>query len=296
MRRLEMSLADIIQIIIGILSLIATITVSFLIYWLQRRHEKEVERIEERHRQRELEEKAKLFLMDNEEERDYLPWCVLAANLYRLQKHTRTIYTKYCRCTPELQKEILKQAGFNITSLGNPKWKDKCIGRLRKDIEKYRLGRDYLYEDAKYFFRGYERYRELPWNGTPHIFQPICKENKVRQIFGQDTIDIGSYIDEYFYYYLEQHMQFSDDIPNPPIDYVWDSQRLGYAGENVVCMWTMELVQNISIMFYKKYHNKKIDTGELLDYTDAVPETYEDKYYAALQSLYNTYYTGDWEK
>ena len=34
-----MSAADIIQIIIGVLSLIATIAVSFLIYWLQTRHE-----------------------------------------------------------------------------------------------------------------------------------------------------------------------------------------------------------------------------------------------------------------
>ena len=37
-----MSLADIIQIIIGVLSLVATIAVSFLIYWLQSRHEKEI--------------------------------------------------------------------------------------------------------------------------------------------------------------------------------------------------------------------------------------------------------------
>lgn len=291
-----MSLADIIQIIIGGLTLIATFAVSFLIYWLQRRHEKEVERIEENYRQREMEEKAKLFLMDNEEEQDYLPWCVLAANLHRLQKHTRKIYTNYCRCSPELQKEILKQTGFNVILLGNSKWKDRCIEKLRADIKKYCLGKDYLYDGAKYFFRGYEQYKELSWNETPRLFQPICKENRFQQVFGEDTIDIRDYIDEYFYYYLEQHMQFSDNNPKPPIDYVWESQGLGYAEESVVCMWIMELVQDISIMLYNKYHNEKIDTGKLLEHTDAVPETYEDKYYAALQSLYNTYYTEDWEK
>lgn len=27
-------------------------------------------------------EKARLFLIDNQEERDYLPWCIIAANLH----------------------------------------------------------------------------------------------------------------------------------------------------------------------------------------------------------------------
>lgn len=37
-----MTTADIIQIILGILSLIATVGVSVAIYWLQSRHEKEI--------------------------------------------------------------------------------------------------------------------------------------------------------------------------------------------------------------------------------------------------------------
>lgn len=39
-----MSLVDIIQIIIGIMTLVATIAVSFSIYWLQLRHEKETQK------------------------------------------------------------------------------------------------------------------------------------------------------------------------------------------------------------------------------------------------------------
>ena len=93
-----MTLADIIQIVIGVLSLLATIVVSFAIYWLQMRHEKELQRLEEKQKQKDLEEKANLFLMYNESERDYLPWCVLAANPHRLEKHTRDIYTYFCRC------------------------------------------------------------------------------------------------------------------------------------------------------------------------------------------------------
>ena len=112
-----MSLADIIQIIIGVLSLVATIAVSFLIYWLQSRHEKEIQKLQCEKERIALQEKARLFLIDNQEERDYLPWCIIAANLYPLEKHTRKIYSEYCRCSEELQNEILNQADTSQPAL-----------------------------------------------------------------------------------------------------------------------------------------------------------------------------------
>lgn len=139
-----MGLSDIIQIIIGILSLIATVAVSFVIYWLQMRHEKELKKLEDQQKQNELEEKAKIFLMDHEDERDYLPWCVLAANLHRLQKHTRVIYTEFCRCPEELRNEILKQSGFEIGSIKGQAWVNTCIEKLKDDIKEYNLGQRLL--------------------------------------------------------------------------------------------------------------------------------------------------------
>ena len=68
-----MTCADIIQIVIGVLSLIITVA----IYKRQRRHEKE-------QRKREISEKAQRFMMDNNSELAYLPWCVVALNQYTL--------------------------------------------------------------------------------------------------------------------------------------------------------------------------------------------------------------------
>ena len=149
----SMSLVDIIQIVIGCLSLVATIAVSFIVYWLQIRHEKEIQRMEEKQRQKDLEEKAKLFLIDNKSELEYLPWCFIAASICQLDKHTREIYKSFCRCSEELRNEILKQAGFEITSIKEKFWVSNCIEALKKDIQKYNLGRDYLYDGAKYFHR-----------------------------------------------------------------------------------------------------------------------------------------------
>lgn len=218
-----MTTAEIIQIVIGILSLVATIAVSFLIYWLQTRHEKEIQKLQA---EKELEMKARLFLIDNEPERDYLPWCVIVANLHPLERHSRKIYTAYCRCTEELQNEILRQAGYKSNSIQGTRWVQKCIMDLEKDIERYNLGRDYLYDGAKYFHRSYERYRDLRWNGTPSVFEPINKDNKSRRTFNINQLSVGEYVDEYFYYYIEKKMEFDEGTPIPPMDYVWSSQNL----------------------------------------------------------------------
>ena len=241
-----MSLADIIQIIIGVLSLVATIAVSFLIYWLQSRHEKEIQKLQCEKERIALQEKARLFLIDNQEERDYLPWCIIAANLHPLEKHTRKIYSEYCRCSEELQNEILNQAGYKIKQFTGKYWLQGCIDKLQQDIEKYNLGRDYLYDGAKYFHRSYDRYRELEWNGTPNIFEPINKENRLMMILNVAQISIGEYIDEYFYYFVDKKMDFDKETPIPPIDYVWEYQSLAHTREETVCMWMMELVENIA--------------------------------------------------
>ena len=283
-----MSLADIIQIIIGILSLVATIAVSYSIYWLQTHHEKEMQKITKQQEHNELEEKAKLFLIDNEAERDYLPWCVIAASVCRLDKHTREIYNSFCRCSEELRNEILKQAGFGVELIKGQTWVNDCIEALKKDIQKYNLGRDYLYDGAKYFHRSYEQYRNLEWSDIPRVFEPICKNNPSRISFGIDKLDIESYIDEYFCYFIDKRIDLKEDEPISPIDYVWNSQNLANANEETVCMWMMELMQDIAIILYNR--NEKVNV-EILEYTDAQIETYEDKYYATLQAIYNTFYT-----
>ena len=286
-----MELSDIIQIIIGILSLNATIAVSFVIYWLQLRHEKEQRRLEEKQKKNVLEEKAKSFLMDHEEERDYLPWCVMAANLHRLERHTHKIYTEYCRCPLELQGEILRQAGFNLRpDIGN-EWVDQSLYLLAKDIEKHRLGRNYLYDGAKYFHRAYERYRDRVWDGVPSVFEPIYRESRMRKIVGRKLISIGLYIDEYFQYFSSSTKEENViEMPIPPMDYVWDSQGLRDADEECVCMWMMELVERISgkLQCFNKTFEETCNVE--IEWTDAVVKNFEDKDYSALQSLYNTYY------
>lgn len=285
-----MTTADIIQIIIGILSLIATVGVSFAIYWLQLRHEKEMERLAKENGEKLLIEEADKFLIDNESERDYLPLCVFASNLHRHEKHTRKIYTNFCRCRTELQNKILEVAEFKCRTIDGVDWLDKAIDKLKDDIQKYHLGRDYLYDGAKYFHRGFDRYRDNKWDYSYKLlFKPIVENKRWKAFMGTDLISISSYVDDYFYYCIEKHD--ADKVkgdPLPPLDYLWILQNLASCEESKFCGWMMEIIDAITVII----HNKTIDrNGDLFheDLTDEQPEMFEDKYYETVRALYYTY-------
>lgn len=280
---------NLIQFIIGLTSLFATIAVSFLIYWLQKRHENEVERVEENIRKRALEEEAHKFLIDHEEERDYLPWCVIAANLCRHKKHTRKIYTNFCRCSIKLQNEILHIAEYSIRTIGSTQWVSKAFNALCADIKKYELGEDYLYDNVEYLHRAFEKYRESPWEDTPRVFEPInkCKQF-VNICFTDGKLNIGDYIDEFLFHYIGQS-GFCLGKPIPPFDYVWRSQNLSYADEVTVCRWMMELVFYTTVMIHNHGINSSMTDMLIENRTDAYVETFEDKYFQTMLLLYCTY-------
>ncbi len=282
-----------IQTVLSFLSLIATVAVSVMIYLLQRRHEKEVEKFQEDLRKKELENQANKFLIDNEAEREYLPWCVLASNLHRQEKHTRKIYTNFCRCSDELQNEILKMANFAFHIIPNKKWVNKALENLHSDIEKHKLGRDILYDGGKYFRRGFENYREKRWESIEFLdaFDPIEIRLNRQSFFQKEKLNLGEYMEEYFYFlYSEYRPPLYQKNPPPPIDYMCQVIDFEAAPEDVVCAWVMELVENIAIIIHNSPYTSKKTSEIELDFTDAQAETYEDKYYEALQMLYNTYY------
>ena len=311
-----MTPAEIIQIVIGSLSLLATIAVSLLIYWMQRKHEKEQEMLEERRirdrqeleeqrirEQREREEKeraeklteeANLFLIDNVDEKDYLPWCIIAANQCRLKKHARKIYSEFCRCSKELQAEILRKAGITYQPIAKTNWVDVGIDQLREDIKKYKLAidnNDYLYDGAKYFHRGFEYYRELKYQfDDQHVFQTIWSNEVMVRLTGQKEITASSYIEQYFDFILGNipDDKLANKNPFPPINYIWDKFGLGYAAEEKVCYYVMLYVRDILLNIHCRFSNRE-DSLYFENLTDAQVGLYEDMYYDTLLLLYNVY-------
>ncbi len=75
---------EIANLIISILSLAATIAISFVIYFLERHNQKIT-------KEKEIKETAKRFIIDNADEIDYLTWATIAVGFFPQNKHLRRI-------------------------------------------------------------------------------------------------------------------------------------------------------------------------------------------------------------
>lgn len=295
-----MQIADIIQIMLSSLSLIATVAVSFVIYWLQSRHEKEMQQIEERKEKEKLESEANRFLIDNNEERGYLPFCILASNLYRNQKHSRKIYTDYCRASNTLQTEILRQAGLPILKINGVGWVEECFDKFREDLEKYKLvseGNDFLHDNAKYFHYGYEYFKDckVPDMFNDRLYDGLYKpSSRLLLLIKDNKLTFSQYVSEYLDYIEGKIPKDKLTIKNPisPVDYFVQEEclRSSVSCSDEECsfyvMYYVDcVVLNLSGRYYEYVQND--NAYELI--TDATWEYFEDVYYCTLLELFLTY-------
>lgn len=181
-------------------------------------------------------------------------------------------------------------AEFKCRTIKGTEWLDKAIDKLKDDIKKYNLGRDYLSDGAKYLRRGFERYREEKWNYTyKPLFNPIAERQKWFMFDDNGLISISSYVSDYFYYCIEKHDE--DKVkgdPLPPLDYLWELETVSSTKASEFYGLMMEIIDSITTII----HNKTIEReGDLFheDLTDEQPETFEDKYYETVRALYYTY-------
>lgn len=158
---------NITSLIISILSLIATVAISFVIFVLEGKRQKKIEEIE---RKRIIEYKAKEFIQNNDSEKEFLSLAQFAHFLNPLYKHKRKIFNEFNRCEHELQKEILRL--LNFTDLKLEKYNketfiDDLLNKFEKKAKELQLYTDsFLYDGAKYFHRGFYNWGEMRINGN----------------------------------------------------------------------------------------------------------------------------------
>lgn len=267
-----------------VLSLIATVVLTVAIYWLQRSHEKEREQMEVEAQKKAVAEAARVFLIDNEDEIEYLPLSAIAKTLKLKRKHHRAITTKFLRCSEEVQKEILKQANFQLIEVSKEQV-SAALKRLKDDIKAHGFGQDILYDVAKYFHRAMEYYA----NDKIDTVNPYIFENIRRTHFYQgdslkllkDTSYNGT-LYGYMYDYLHSaDLGKSKWLLQPPIDMAQERCYLGGCPEETMTFWTMRIVIDCCRVF--------AESKEDFIFDEDLIETQEDMYYYAVMVLYNTY-------
>ena len=128
--------SDIIGLLIDLIALIVSTVLTFIIYKLERRHEEEHEAAEEKAQKMAMAEAAKVFLLDNDDEVEYLPLAEIAAKLNLKRKHCRSITTRFLRCSEAQQREILHQA--NIADIQvSTEAVSAALKSLQSDLDKF---------------------------------------------------------------------------------------------------------------------------------------------------------------
>ena len=270
--------------LVDVSSLIVTTVLTIEIYRLERSHEKEREQMEVEARKKAVVEAARVFLIDNEDEIEYLPLSVIAKSLNLKRKHHRAITTKFLRCSEEVQKEILKQVNFQPIEVSKEQV-STVLKLLRDDIKTYCFGRDVLYDGAKYFHRAMERYSDKEIETVnPYIFEDI----KRTHFYQGDSLKLlkdTSYngtLYGYMYDYIHSaDLGKSKWLLQPPIDMVLSQCDLAGCPEEIMTFWMMRIVIDCCRVF--------AESEEDFIFDEDLIKTQEDMYYYAVMVLYNTY-------
>ena len=267
-----------------VLSLIATVVLTVAIYWLQRSHEKEREQMDVKAQKKAVAEAARVFLIDNEDEIEYLPLSAIAKSLNLKRKHHRAITTKFLRCSEEVQKEILKQVNFQPIEVSKEQV-STVLKLLRDDIKTYCFGRDVLYDGAKYFHRAMERYSDKEIETVnPYIFEDI----KRTHFYQGDSLKLlkDTSYNGTLYGYMHDYIHSADLgkskwLLQPPIDMVLSQCDLAGCPEDIMTFWMMRIIIDCCRVF--------AESEEDFIFDEDLIKTQEDMYYYAVMVLYNTY-------
>ena len=269
--------------IVDVTSLVVTIILTVGIYRLERSHEKEREKMEDDAQKKAVAEAARVFLIDNEDEIEYLPLSAIAKSLNLKRKHQRAITTKFLRCSEEVQKEILKQANFQPIEVSKEQV-SAALKRLKDDIKAHGFGRDILYDGAKYFHRAMEYYANDKIDTVnPYIFEDIRRTH----FYQGDSLKLlkdTSYngtLYGYMYDYLHSaDLGKSKWLLQPPIDMVCSQCDLAGCPKEIMTFWTMRIVIDCCRVFAE---------SEDFIFDEDLIGTQEDMYYYAVMALYSTY-------
>lgn len=276
--------SDIIGLLIDFIALIVSIVLTVIIYRLERRHEKEHEAAEEKAQKMAMAEAAKVFLIDNDDEVEYLPLAEIAAKLNLKRKHCRSITTRFLRCSEAQQREILHQANIADIQVSTAAV-SAALKSLQSDLDKYEFGRSILYDSAKYLHRAFERWSRVEVSDIdPYIFEnlEVSKWHDIQSKVPWRVCEDSATLSNYMWGYLHAD-KVKKQLIAPPVDMVFQRCNLGTCDEQTMTFWTMRIIIDACHAF------SAISCCDSFD--ESLIQTQEDMYYYTLATLCTAYPT-----
>lgn len=279
---------EITTLIISILSLVASGFVSFAIFYMGKKSD-------DKRYKADIEYQARKFIIDHgDNDILYLPYCVIASGVNRHHKHIRQIYNDFDALPNDVQKEVLKQAGYDYQLIEGSDWIDEGIKEVEDFAEKYDFGGTFLYDGAKYFHRAFtehsaaltSNYHELEYLFDDKLGWYSSQAKKIMQT---DKLTFSSYIESYYRAFVLNDETLAKKDAIKPLDYLKAIKDFPNCDEEELCFWMMVSVREMASYVERTRHGgymNEIEITGAIYRGDAVPETFEDMYYETLMALY----------
>lgn len=233
------------------------------------------------------ENEAKLFIHDNNDEIDYLPFCIYASCYDRHGHHTRKIYDNFCRLSDEMQKEVLKQANYSLPILSDSDWIYDKIEIINKFAEEYGFGDTFLYDSGKHFFNGYDSKEELYNDENEEELEDVFgMYSPFSRYFLKRRITINQYFEGYAYRRFRDPEWLKKRDYIPPGDLLIEFKELRDPEKTssvVVAFWVCHTIENLFNAMVEYFYGKS--PKDLIN-SEAYLETFEDRFYEILNILY----------
>lgn len=283
--------AVILGIAIDSIACIVTVALSIAIYKLERRHEKEREEGERRAEELARFEAAKTFLIDNDEELEYLSLAQVANNLFPKRKHCRKVITRYLRCDKQLQQEILRQVNVPFFRVSMTEIQS-ALEKLQVDLVDCGFGRCFLYDEGKYLHRALMRWAKSPIDEVnPYKFADLKnselydEQSEISWRFSDGNTTLSSYMWDYLH---PEEVGLDRSKIAPPVDMVFQQCHLDKCDEKEMTFWAMRIIIDFCYNIMGLKNGMKVD--------ESIIQTQEDMYYYTLLLLCETYAVGREEK
>ena len=282
---------EITTLIISILSLFASGFVSFAIFYIGKKSD-------DKRYKADIEYQARKFIIDHgDNDILYLPYCVIASCVNRHHKHIRQIYNDFDALPNDVQKEVLRQAGYDYQLIESSDWIDEGIIEIEDFAEKYDFGNTFLYDGAKYFHRAFSDHSSA-LTSIYHELEPLFEDKlgwnspETIKIVQANKLSFSLYLESYYQAFVLNDKRLNKNDAIKPLDYLKTIKDFQNCDEEELCFWITEIISELSALVLRTRHggflNDVYINGEI-SMSDALPETFEDKYYEALMHLYTLY-------
>lgn len=274
--------AEIIGLVFDVFSLIVSIVLTCFVFFFETKRNVEIEQIENKRHETEINNKAQSFLTEFEDEQDYLILSYCARELQLKRNHHRKITTRFLTLEPEVQQAVL-----NMVNISNIKCNVDEIHHVlecfRKKFNQLDIGNDFLYDGSKYFHRAFSRYsNHVIDNVNPYIFTSILAE--IRKTKGISNIFFNRDSNDTFYGYLCEYFRVDESGLKKadfrkPIEELEMVTNLRTCSEDIMTFWIMRMI--VDVCHY-------IDSSSFDLFDENLIETNEDMYYYTLITLFAT--------